>query len=520
MRNFFTKHFYEFVFLILFIILIPLYSQINFYQNDDWNRNSSVERFMNYDFSLLDVTATTFYSQGLMGFFWSQIFGTKKIPILTLFISIISGYLFFKILQNTTSFSKLSNFLISLLLLFNPLYAYSSIGFMTENYLMFYFLLSLYFFLKFTKNTDEKSIQLKYLVIANFFAILAFYSKQNAVIIQLGMLIYLLFKIDKHKLLTYKELWLQIIFILITLFSYFFIFPRTTEMREKDTQFLNIFNFDYNFSISYGIMIYLAFFSLPIIYVILFQMFKSRNYFKIFLIFIFSGAFYLTLNFNFKPGLISWEEFPYFENTFERTGFLPRTLSGTKYQFKYNYDLYNYIDLFSKIAVCIVVSIIVLNIRKLNLFLSATFVLGIGILFLVTEFYDRYILLLLPIFILFIVSYLKDSFLLKFSLVCFIFFLGYFSFFLTKDFILTHNYVWSRSEDLVSKGVMPENIYSSGAWRRFYKNQNSEFLFSYDSFSKNPSLKNDYDLVETKNIDFTGNLFIEPKIYLYQRKNN
>ncbi|NBO36225.1 hypothetical protein EBU91_01600, partial [bacterium] len=223
---------------------------------------------------------------------------------------------------------------------------------------------------------------------------------------------------------------------------------------------------------------------------------------------------------NFKPALISWEEFPYFENTFERTGFLPRTLSGTKYQFKYNYDLYNYIDLFSKIAVCIVVSIIVLNIRKLNLFLSATFVLGIGILFLVTEFYDRYILLLLPIFILFIVSYLKDSFLLKFSLVCFIFFLGYFSFFLTKDFILTHNYVWSRSEDLVSKGVMPENIYSSGAWRRFYKNQNSEFLFSYDSFSKNPSLKNDYDLVETKNIDFTGNLFIEPKIYLYQRKNN
>ncbi len=264
----------------------------------------------------------------------------------------------------------------------------------------------------------------------------------------------------------------------------------------------------------------MLFFSLPIIYVILFQIFKSRNYFKIFLIFIFSAALYLILNYNFKPGLISWEEFPYFENTFERTGFLPRTLSGTKYQFKYNYDLYNYVDIFSKIAVCIVVSIIVLNIRKLNLFLSATFILGIGILFLVTEFYDRYILLLLPIFILLIVSYLKDSFFLKFSLVCFILFLGYFSFFLTKDFILTHNYVWARSEELVSKGVLPENIYSSGAWRRFYKNQNSEFLFSYDSFSKNPSLKNDYDLVETKNIDFTGNLFIDPKIYLYQRKNN
>jgi hypothetical protein len=508
MIGFFKKYFFEIIFLLLFVILIPIYSKINFYQNDDWNRNSTLERFMKYDFSLLDVTATTFYSQGILGFFWSQVFGTKKIPILTLIITILNSYILFKILENNLTFRKSTIFLISLIFLFNPLNAYSSIGFMTENYLMLYFLLALYFFTIF-----EKSKSFKNLIFSNIFLVLAFFAKQNSIILNFGMVVYFLYKRK------FKELYVQSAFTFSTILGYFFLFQRTSEMREKDTQLINILNFDYNFSLFYGILIYLSFFTLPIIFITFVQQIKKNNLKLILKHIFFVIVFYFLLNNYFKPGLISWEEFPYFENTFERTGFLPRTVDGTKYQFKYNYDLYVYIDFFSKIGVSMFLSLIIFNYKKVNIFYFFTLLFGVGILFLVSEFYDRYILLLLPIFILIILSISKEGLILRISALSFVLFLGYFSYFLSSDFILTHNYMWSKSEELYSKGVPKEEIYASGAWRRFYKNQSKGYLFSYDSFEKNPGLKEKYILLEEKSIDFYGNLFINPKIYLYQLKN-
>lgn len=503
------KYLFELIFLLIFLTLLPLYSKINFFQNDDWNRNTTLERFMTYDFSLLDVTATTFYSQGFMGFFWSQIFGTKKIPILTLLITILNSYILFKILLKASNLKSVTCFLISLILLFNPLNAYSSIGFMTENYLMFYFLLGLYFVVSYFKNHKIKD-----LLLFNVFSFLAFYAKQNAIILQVSLTLYFLFK------KRFKEFIYQFALTLVTVASYFIFFPRTSEMREKDTQFMNLFNFDYNFSLLYGILIYLSFFVLPIIFSVLFQKIIEKNYFQLISVSVLSLVIFLLLNINFKPGLVSWEEFPYFENTFERTGFLPRTINGTKYHFKYNYDLYFYIDVLSKIGVSFLLSYLLLNFKKINLFYSITFFSGLGILFLVSEFYDRYILLLLPTTILIISQFLKDNFLTKMFLICYIIFLSFFSYFLTKDFILTHSYIWEKSEDLVSKGVSKSSIYSSGAWRRMNNNSASEYLFSYDSFTKNPGLKENYNLVEIKQIDFFGNLFIEPKIYFYHQKKN
>lgn len=507
MRNFLNRYIYETIFLLIFVIFLPLFSNINFYQNDDWNRNSTLERFMKYDFSLLDVTATTFYSQGFMGFFWSQIFGTKKIPILTLLITIINSLILFKILEKSTNLKRFTFFLLSLLLLFNPLNAYSSIGFMTENYLMFYFLFSIYFFISYQKNH-----QIRDFIVSNIFSFLAFYAKQNAVILPLAMTFYFLIK------KRFREFFYQLSFTLFTVFSYLLFFPRTSEMKEKDSQFVNLFNFDYNFTLVYGILIYLSFFVLPLIFILIYQKIKEKNYFQIAGISLISIFLFIVLNHNFKPGLISWEEFPYFENTFERTGFLPRTLDGTKYQFKFNYDLYFYIDIVSKVGVCFLISFFLFNLKKIDLFYILTFIGGIGILFFVAEFYDRYILILVPIIILLVSKFLKESFLLNITLIIYVLLFSFFSYFLTTDFILTHNYVWSKSEELSKQGVLRENIYSCGAWRRLYKNQKSDYLFSYDSFSKNPSLKESYDLVEVKNIEFIGNLFIDPRVFLYKRK--
>jgi hypothetical protein len=507
------KYFIEIFSIFIFIILIPLFSHVNFYQNDDWNRNTSLLRFLNGDFSLLDVTATTFYSQGILGYIWALIFGIEKIPFLTLLISILNFYIFYKILEKLSKFSKITNFLISLILFFNVLHAYSSVGFMTENYLLFYFLIAIFYYVKFEKEDD-----LKNLWISNFFSFLGFYAKQNALIFPVGLALY--FLINKK----WRELEVQITSISGILFSYYLFFPRTNEMQDKDFDFVNLLNFNYSYSLTYSILIYLAFFSLPFIFKFIIDQ-KNLFKFKTILISIFvSTVFFFTFNYFFKPGEISWEEFPYLENTFERTGFLPRTLSGTKYQFKYNFDLYSYIDLISKISIAVVISIIILNKERFKILNNPyliSLVVGLGLMIFVEVFFDRYLLLLVPLIYLYLINLIKDdSFIFKVVLSFYLFFIGFFAYFLTLDFIYTQNYVWTKSQELVLSGfAKPEEINATGAWKKLYKPVGSKYLFTYDSFNKNKELKDSYQLVEEKAINFKGNLFINPTIYLFKIKN-
>jgi len=522
-RKFLERYLIEAVSLILFLSLISLFSYVNFYQNDDWNRNSTLLRFLAGDFSLLQVTATTFYSQGFLGFLWAWIFGPTKIPYLTLLISVSNFYLFWKILQQISFSNQLNRFFLSLLFFSNPLHIYSSIGFMTENYVIFYILLGIFFYFKF-----EKSLNYKFLALSGFFGFLAFYAKQSALVFLFGVFLYFLF----------NKKWLETKifggFTILSLLSYYLFFPRTSEMRDKDFSFLN-FNFDYIFSLTYGTLIYLVFFSLPLIFYILLNLIKERNFLKIILVFIISLGVYFSFNSFFKPGTISWQEFPYFENTFERTGFLPRTIDGTKYQFKFNYDLYYYLDLLSKIGVSFLLSFILFKLFEnifnknneiflfnLNNINTYTIVINFGLMVFVSIFFDRYILLFFPFFILFLINsnLINKTELLGFILIPFVLFQTYFSYFLASDFIYSHNYIWSKATDLVSKeGLNPNQIDATGAWNRNHKLQNPKYIFSYDSPKVNQNYKNNFELIETKEINFYGNLFINPKIYLYKSKN-
>ena len=498
----------KYISIFLLVVLIPLYSYVNFYQNDDWNRNSTIIRFLNFDFRLLDVTATTFYTQGLMGVFWAAIFGVKKLPYLTLLVSVANFYLFWSILKELKIFKDLTNFLLSIIFFFNVFHIYSSIGFMTENYLLFFTLLSLLFFYKFQNTSQVKNLHL-----SNIFSILAFYAKQNALVVPVGIAIY--FLINKK----YQEFKIQLVYIFGTLLSYYLLFPRTSEMKDKDFNFNNLLNLNYDFSLIYGILIYLSFFSLPLIFNLIWQEIQTKNIKKILMITLISAFIFFGGNYLFKPGLISWEEFPYFENTFERTGFLPRTIDGTKYQFKYNFDLYNYIDLFSKIALSLFISFFILNFKKFNEALSYIFLVNFGLMLFVSIFFDRYILIFVPLIYLLILKFLRETKLLQVSLSIFAVFTIYFSYLLSSDFIYTHNYIWSKSEELVKTNKASKTeIYSTGAWNRNFKNSSSKYIFSYDSPKTNQDLLITHKLIETKDINFKGNLFINPKIYLYEAK--
>ena len=503
---------HETVLVALLVLFLPLISKVNFMQNDDWNRTTSIVRFLSGDTSLLQVTSTTFYTQGILGFLFSMIFGWQKLPYLTFVISVLNFYLFAKILSDHFNQTKIKSTLISLVFFFTPLHIYSSIGFMTENYTMFFMLMAIYFLQNYEKTREKKDF-----LIFNLAGILSFFTKQNGIIINFAYIPYLIFK------KRYKEALIQALVIGILFSYYFLLFPRTKGMVDKGFIYENFSDWKYAYSLIYGIILVSFSFVLPFVFNFIYEVLVKNKKKLVSLLFILVTAtvLFFVLNKYFAPGKISWEEYPYFENTFERTGFFPRSIAGTKYHFRWNYDIFRYWDLGSKIVLAMFIPVLLLSRKKVINIYSISAV-GYLILMVFTEvFFDRYILPLIPILILFFMSLYDEvkntGFVKNLVLIGFLVITSFVSFQMANDFVVTNNYVWGRSEDLVKDGVAPENIKATMAWQKLYGlNEKPEFFFSFSSPETEPEYLKNYSLFEEKSTSFRGSVFVEPAVYLYK----
>src|SRR5690606_35407441 len=92
--DFIKSHIILFTTIALFFVFLPLSLSIDFMQHDDWNRYQTVGRFLLGDFRLLEVTATTFYTQGFIGLVFAKLFSVEKLPILTLIFGCLNLLLF------------------------------------------------------------------------------------------------------------------------------------------------------------------------------------------------------------------------------------------------------------------------------------------------------------------------------------------------------------------------------------------------------------------------------------------
>ena len=514
-KHFLSKHFpvFEIVTVILFLLFFRMISKVNFMQNDDWNRTTSVLRFMSGDTSLLELTATTFYVQGMLGVVFASIFGISKLPFLTLIFSVLDFYIFARILHDHFNLRKVKSIIFSLIFFFNPLHIYSSIGFMTENYTMFFMLLSLYFLLQYEEDKKPKNF-----VFFNISGILSFFTKQNGIIFNVAYIPYLIIK------KRYKEALIQIAVVGSLFAYYFFLFPQTKEMQDKGFIYENFSDGKYVYSLIYGILLVTVSFVLPFVFNLILSVFleNKKKTLRIFLTLAFSGILYFLLNKYFAPGKISWEEYPYFENTFERTGFFPRSILGTKYYFKWNYDIYRYWDLASKVLLALLIpSLFVLRKKVVNIYSIS--IVGYIILMLFTQvFFDRYLLPLIPMFILFFLHVMpnnRERFLKMTACVAFLFFTAFLSTQMANDFVVSNNYVWGRSESLVKEGISPENIRATMAWQKLYGlSEEPEFFFSFSSPDVEPKYLEKYSLFEERSLNFPGSIFVDPMIFLYRKK--
>lgn len=499
----------------LFFLLLPLALKIDFQQNDDWYYHNQVEKMKRLDFNLNPDIAPTFYLQGILGVLFSLVFSNSKLPVLTLLVSITNIYILALILKKYLIKSDLITLLIVCIFFVNPLNTYSMWGFMTENYFLFFILLGLYSFLGSEKNNTQ-------LLRTNLLFLLSVFVRQVGLVFYVASSIYF-FLTNKYKEFLTQLAWFLGVFTLYEVF-----FPKTNEMVSKGLQLNHLLDFNYVFTVFYGSLIYACAFTSPLIIFLLFNFIHKNmiNYKKLLLFVVLAVGTYLLFEGVFNPETISWGEFPYFENTFERTGLFPRDIQGTKYQFKGIYDFYHDLELFSKAIAAAFLSFLIIEQGKLRqrktLFFCGSMLIYLVVGIFAETFFDRYLVPFILLFLLFIVSLLKNKGpnrpLFAAVVLPYIAIFAFIFYTFSVDFILVESYVWNKSKAL-SNSVSANKILSTSSWNEKY-GVSAEFiyLFSYDSFSVNPELRERFELIESYTPDYPINIHSSPAIYLYRSK--
>ncbi len=507
---------------VLFLVCLPLVLQITFPQNDDWVYYRMVKNFMAGNFVLDPISAPTFYFQGLFGAIFASIFGLTRLPILTLILSVINFYLVYKLLFSSTRLGSRWSLIVALIWFFNPLNIYSSLGFMTENYLLFCILVSLYFFSRYT--TDSRPL---HRILFNLFLLLGLLTKQSSLALAVAYPVYFLVN-KKWRLFGTQSL------IAVLLFTYYFlVFPKTAEMYEKPLQLHHLWDLDYLKQLVRAIIIYISAFCFPT----LLFLYRGKDFFtkrrNLIITTIFIGlsvASYFIAFKNFKPNRLGWQEFYYLDNTLERAGFYPRGVMGTKFYFKGNYDLYIYWDLLAKYFAGFVVIVLVFSVKKLKsqAHLLTFFGVYFALMLLAEKVYDRYLPPLFLAFLLIISAHFNPSAFSRKSRLCFATFLSSFLAFLmlysyqfSMDFVLVNKYIWNRSQQLVAQeNIPPKLVKGTNAWKLSDYNFERNYLydFTFDDISVNKKYGEQYDLVERYRVDYLGTLWVDPYIYLYKKR--
>jgi len=520
-KNFTKDHTILLTSVAIFLLLIPLALSVNFMQNDDWVYYKTVSSFMHGNFAIDPYISATFYLQGIFGALFSVVLGLQKLPILTLIFSCLNFYLVATILKKYFGKSYVYSILLAIIIFLNPLQVYSMLGFMTENYFIFFLLMSIYFICEFKKSDKP----LKPFILTNLFIVLGYFVRQISLVTLLAFAILLLWE-RKWKFALY-----QLGVLIASLLIHFFVIPKRWGFYENSLVVGNLIKPYYINTFVIAVLVYLCAFTLPIVLYCCSSTIKSIfcvKFYKYKILVVVMSVFAVVCIFSkFKVYNLPVGEFYYFENTVVREGFYADDINGTPYNFVGYFKFYKYLEILSKFSVFLVLVIFIVNIPKsINLF--SIYIVGyIAVLVFFPVMYDRYLLPLYPVFIFYL---LQTSFefnnssivnLYRTVLVLFICLILFYSYNFTMNFLVSERYALEKASILVDTGVKPEDINPTRAWRQTYINRrkNWTYLFSHDILKSKPLLGYSYTLIQQFRVEYPLNFFVNPYIYLYKLKN-
>lgn len=457
-----------------------------------------LNNFRQGNFSLPSITAPTFYSVGFLALAWSRIFGMPQVPVLTLLVSVGCFYIFTLILNQRFNRDLATSLLTGFLILCNPLFVFTMWGFMTDNYFLFFLLLSIYFLLDYQKYLN--------FILGNMFIVISYFARQLGLVTSISFAIYLFLKKEYKKSLVQLSL-----FLMITVYHFLF-FPKTGEMLETKFEFSNLtyVRLVFTFLIIFGV--YLAFSFFPLIV----NQFQNVSKKRLFLIGLVTAPLLLVFNLYFKPTIQWRQDFPYLIYTVQQNGFFTENLHGQKSIFPLNHEIYVVTETLAKVLFIMFLLKIVLNDKKRPEF-SLIFTLAyIGVLLISAKVYDRYLIPGLVTSALFLAQkhdYTKWGRLLT---AVFVMILAFYSYNYESDYFLTNKYVWGRSVELVQQGLATGNqITATDAWRYLYPRSTEIYKFTYDDPTQG-DYSTKFTLVDKKQIEYPLSIWKNNSIYLYK----
>ena len=494
---------------LMFLLMFPLAKAINFMQSDDWMYYSMVQDMLYGVTALHRLSPVTFFSQGLFGVVFTSLFPVQSLPVLTLIVSIASFYVFTRILFDHYYIDVLAIGLMSLLFFFNPFNIYLTWGFMSDIYLLLMVFLAIYFIHSF--EVYDRPIDFAFVSIC---VLIGFFVRQISIVVSLAFGIYLILK----KNYIYGVVQLLLTFGLLTFFYLFF--PRTVEMTSrKSLVFENLLNYKETFYNIHALLVLTCAFLFPLVFRELQSIFEKKS-FKVFTLYVVVISASLGFHYYvFDTTQFKYDIFPYFGNTFTKWGFFPTSISGLKYTLPGIDLIFKLLEILGVVGVGTLVVHFINLIKDKKLEFNTIYIaVYFGVLLLLPEIYDRYLLFLIPVVILLFVQTHK-VFNNKFKAVALVYvsLLMLISYQFSFEFVKSNSYVWSKATQITHKEeVHPKTISANSAWQPQVGPDPFEYMFSYNSPVIQRQLSAKYKVIDAEKIKFPFSMYKNSTIFLYE----
>jgi len=359
--------------------------------NDDWLFLRQVEAFAKGNYKLSAEIDPSFIMQGLIGLLWGKVFGISftSLQVLTFLITVIGMFGFILVLREL-NIKKEVIALSAILFFFNPLIFTSSFSFMTENYYLTFFIFAVYFYLKFLKDENK----LRNLLIGSLFMIMASMVRQVGVLLGLSLLGMLIIRLKIRQ--GERSLYWQTATILIFLAGSFTI-PLLWPTYGNNRALILLENTRGRINLILLSIHYLPLFIFPLFYTL--RAFLRRN------LLLSAILFTLIALFLYRTDVFPVGNVLYLEDLYSKSDFRSNFSIFDNILFKITFI--SLISLsFVKVLLYIKAHFKSIKLDEIDRFLILTTLLNYGILFVSSDFYDRY---LLPSFTGFFILFLKKT---------------------------------------------------------------------------------------------------------------
>lgn len=442
---------------------MTIFPNYNFPVNDDWIFYRQVEAFLLGKYTISESIDPSFILQGVLGAIWSKLVGLSfaNLWVLTIVVTLLGAVGLYQLLK-FFDVAKKTRVIAILLYTLNPIIITSAFSFMSENYYLTFFIWGIYFFCAYFK-----SRKLTYLTAAAVVCGLTILIRQVGIVLMIAFAITYLVKNKKPDFVTLVTVSLPVLIALII----WLMWPHYGDKGVFEA-LIEPKQLPYRLVLMLGSPIYFAYFLSPLIFGIFSY---AKNKYLGILTAVFLPIIYMLDLFPigsvfYIEGLMLKSNFSHDLSLFD--AILTKLAIGAFIAFSLSVVLFNLVKLaIAKIKV---------QLDEYTLFILLTFLGSVGVLLLINDFYERYLipatfsLLLLGV----ISSKVKVT---KIGILGFVI-LGTLTYVNQLEYLSVNSLMWKQAYKLQQLTGHTTSIYASDVYTKYtYAQEQNDYTGMLDS---------------------------------------